>query len=111
MGFVDQFELGDAEAQLQAFGETVIVRPYEGVPRTVQAIVDRFEPAKDDMTGQGRHPRLEVLVARSKTLGLYTVTANGTQIDVARHSGGTRETFTVLEILDSDAGFWRLRLI
>ncbi|HYC57431.1 MAG TPA: hypothetical protein VEL28_21040 [Candidatus Binatia bacterium] len=89
------------------FGEELTYYPHEGASKTVHAAVTRHP---DVAAAGGRHKvnDIEISVATTGDYGVATVVEGRDQVDIVPKLGGAAKRYVVREILQQDAGMWRL---
>lgn len=102
----------DAAVFFSDFAETVVYRPREGEPRTIQALVDRDPPEAlgEDVTT--RTPVLHVTVRNDSVAGITAaeVDTGGDRIDLPLRVGGSATTRPIVGIVRQDAGLVTLEV-
>jgi hypothetical protein len=103
----DDILAGDALAFFETFAETkVVIRPGEGRPRVVDAIVDYSPPARLYAGQPGTHARVVVMVRNHGILGIDPAELDlGTwKIDIAIRRGRFPEPRPIEKLLRADGG-------
>lgn len=87
-------------------GELVTYMPWNGVPRTFKAVIDR-QPTQIGLVSAVAFPEhsLQVVVPKDGTNGVLTIHKGKDRMTFKRHLSDTQETeFTVAMILQEDTG-------
>ena len=107
---LDSFAFIDSEV----FGESITYTPRVGSAVTIYAFVDRNVPVPFESNSVtqpfGKHPNIVVWIRKHATLGRSSIDTGGDKISVARRKGGTAEAFSVVQVIEQDAGMWKLQL-
>lgn len=91
------------------FAESVTIKPYNGTPKPIKAVVFREELQPFDMTqGRGLTKTCHVIISKDATLGVASVDKGGDKISFAETEGGTAIDWRVVDIISDDFGAWNL---
>jgi hypothetical protein len=90
------------------FGETITYTPYQSSPITIQALINRnVITGIPGLTGATSYKH-EVEIANDPTYGRTSINKGKDSVTMNNVVGGTTETFVVLQIVENDAGMFRL---
>jgi hypothetical protein len=116
MGLLDDQLDADAEefCNTDVFGEAITYTPLNGSAKSINAVVMRGVPepleSNSETRQQGKSINLVVFIRNDATYGVTSVDTGGDKITVARRKGGTAEAINVGQVIEQDAGMWKLRL-
>ena len=88
--------------------ESVTYKPATGDNKLINAHVDRRPP--EYVEGELVAPVIEVWIQNHGQKGVTSIDKNGDRINVANRRGGTARDHVISEVIDQDAGMWRLLL-
>ena len=96
---------GDAVGMMEDFGETVIYRPHDEMPRSIQAVVDRNPPSETPGVPVPTDSIFVTVLANGRTgIDPALVTLQVDEIDVPVRVGGAVVTLTLVSIKGQDEG-------
>jgi hypothetical protein len=116
MGLLDDQLDADAVSfvDTDVFGEAITYTPLNGAAVSINAVVMRGVPepleSNSETRQQGKSINLVVFIRNDATYGVTSVDTGGDKITVARRKGGTAEAINVGQVIEQDAGMWKLRL-
>lgn len=108
--FDEMFAAAGLEAQLTMFGEKIVYRPLNGMPRTITAIVQRNPPQELPGMDQGRAPRFVIEAANDPFYPVFggissaEIETGGGKVDVAERKGEKPKTKAITKLLSDVAG-------
>jgi hypothetical protein len=94
----DQLLIDTAPEFASGFGERIVFTPRSGIPRTIDAIVDRSPPMRVNAAGQVVTPKMTIQVVNDATAGISSAQLDAYGNDkatLALRIGGEAQEFGV----------------
>ncbi len=91
-------------------GENVVYTPSGESAVTILATVIREAAEKVPGAGSSQAQVLEIWIRNHATLGRSSINVGGDTVAVPLRHGGTAKTLPITEVLEGEAGMWRLRV-
>jgi hypothetical protein len=108
MNFLDTLAFDMVNTFLADFGEPLIYVSEGSAPISILAIIDREPASVFAGLSQSAGYKHTIVIANDPHFGRTVINKGKDVVIMANKIGGTNETFTVMNILKTDQGAWKL---
>lgn len=109
MNFQEQITK-DARAFITDFGEPIIYNVHNDGSKTIYGVVERNPLARLAEAAEGLVQNIEVYILNDSANGITAINVGKDSVTLSVRYGGTPEKRTITQVVEGDAGLWRLRV-